>query len=126
MSYADFKARLYMEVPQIFYVNSMWQEAIGASDASRSPHAVHLGYQFDHAYIFKYAPASLLPSPLAWSGFATPLWTCGACGWGCLLVDGVAVFASSVESYDICKVFEFFYCSILRHGCMCCMWTIYL
>ena len=34
---------------------------------------------YDMLYI--YAPASLLPlPPLAWSWFAPPLWTCGACG----------------------------------------------
>ena len=34
-----------------------------------------------------------------------PLWTCGGCGWVRVLVDGVVVFASGVESYGISKEF---------------------
>ena len=58
-------------------------------------------YIYMYIYIV-YAPAyhpppghghGLTPSP--------SLWTCGGCGWACLLV-----FASGAESYEICKDFD--------------------
>ncbi len=53
----------------------------------------------------------VVPRGATWSWFCSPppLWSCGGCGWAWLLVDGVVVFASGVESFGICMEFHYIY-----------------